>query len=91
MDILGNQEKIKGDNKLRKVKESGDFDYSVMPDSKSENQDAKEKPKSLSWIKIAVATLARITAGPICAIWINAVKYSARASIPFITFFIIRS
>ncbi len=55
MDIFGNQEKIEGDKKSRKVKESGSFDYSVFPDSNSKNQDAKEKPKSLGWIKVAVA------------------------------------
>ena len=52
MDIFGNQEKIKGDKKSRKVKESGNFDYSVFPDSNSKNQDATEKPKSLGWIKV---------------------------------------
>jgi len=63
MDIFGNQEKIKGDKKSRKVKESGGFDYSVFPDSNSKNQDATEKPKSLGWIKVAVALFFVVIAG----------------------------
>lgn len=63
MDILGNQEKLKGDKKPRKVKESGNFDYSIFPDSSSNNQDAREKPRSLSWIKVAVVIFFAVMMG----------------------------
>ena len=63
MDILGNQEKIKGDNKTRKVLESGDFDYSLILEGNSNDQDAKEKPRSLSWLKVAVGVFFVIILG----------------------------